>query len=322
MQPLLTTYDERELVDSGLYTGEDPKLSVDDVLTARRDVSFRWTQCVRFARQVVADHLREIAVQSIGFLNENDTYADLTPAEERIAAGRDISLLRGMDGLRFSDYFTQAEQVEAKNHANWLVTPPTDAFIKAIRRGAYDEAVDNLTQLGFQTNTVAEVTLPWDADARDKTKNKKRVFDIGCALLAGAEVDEVDREFYTRECKRRRYRTPPPPEVRQGDAKGTQASQGTDDESVDDHVMSDDLADGSFRIAGGMGKHDGRLATNISTRSMAAGTSAGRNVAAADVGGGIGADDAGEANVGPDDDGDEDDSGDGDNSSELTDLDA
>ena len=322
MQPLLTTYDERELVDSGLYTGEDPKLSVDDVLTARRDVSFRWTQCVRFARQVVADHLREIAVQSIGFLNDNDTYADLTPAEERIAAGRDISLLRGMDGLRFSDYFTQAEQVEAKNHANWLVTPPTDAFIKAIRRGAYDEAVDNLTQLGFQTNTVAEVTLPWDADARDKTKNKKRVFDIGCALLAGAEVDEVDREFYTRECKRRRYRTPPPPEVRQGDAKGTQASQGTDDESVDDHVMSDDLADGSFRIAGGMGKHDGRLATNISTRSMAAGTSAGRNVAAADVGGGIGADDAGEANVGPDDDGDEDDSGDGDNSSELTDLDA
>ena len=322
MQPLLTTYDERELVDSGLYTGEDPKLSVDDVLTARRDVSFRWTQCVRFARQVVADHLREIAVQSIGFLNENDTYADLTPAEERIADGRDISLLRGMDGLRFSDYFTQAEQVEAKNHANWLVTPPTDAFIKAIRRGAYDEAVDNLTQLGFQTNAVAEVTLPWDADARDKTKNKKRVFDIGCALLAGAEVDEVDREFYTRECKRRRYRTPPPPEVRQGDAKGTQASQGTDDESVDDHVMSDDLADGSFRIAGGMGKHDGRLATNISTRSMAAGTSAGRNVAAADVGGGIGADDAGEANVGPDDDGDEDDSGDGDNSSELTDLDA
>ena len=101
-------------------------------------------------------------------------------------------------------------------------------------------------------------------------------------------------------------------------------SQGTDDESVDDHVMSDDLADGWFRIAGGMGKHDGRLATNISTRSMAAGTSAGHNVAAADVGG-IGADDAGDADVGPDDDGDEDDGdeddgGDGDNSSELTDL--
>ena len=74
-------------------------LSVDDVLTALEAVSFRWTQCVRFARQVVADHLREIAVQSIGFLNDNDTYADLTPAEERIADGRDISLLRGMDGL-------------------------------------------------------------------------------------------------------------------------------------------------------------------------------------------------------------------------------
>ena len=85
--------------------------------------------------------------------------------------------------------------------------------------------------------------------------------------------------------------------------------------------MSDDLADSSFRIAGGMGKHNGRLATNISTRSMAAGTSAGHNVAAADVGG-IGADDAGDADVGPDDDGDEDDGGDGDNSSELTDLDA
>ena len=305
-----------------MYTGEDPKLSVDDVLTALQAVSFRWTQCVRFARQVVADHLREIVVQSIGFLNDNDTYADLTPAEERIAAGRDISLLRKMDGLQFSDYFTQADQVEAKNHANWQVTPPTDAFIKAIRRGAYDEAVDDLTQRGFQTNAVAEVTLPWDADATDKTKNKKRVFEIGCALLAGEEVDEVEKEFYSRERKRRRYRTPPPPEVRQGDAKGTQASQGTDDESVDDHVMSDDLADSSFRIAGGMGKHDGRLATNISTRSMAAGTSAGRNVAAADVGGGIGADDAGEANVGPDDDGDEDNSGDGDNSSELTDLDA
>ena len=315
-------YDDQELVASGLYTGEDPKLSVDDVLTMLQAVSFRWTQCVQFARQVVADHLREIVVQSIGFLNDNDTYMDLTPAEERIATGRDISLLRKMDGLQFSDYFTQADQVEAKNHANWRVTPPTDAFIKAIRKGAYDEAMDDLTQRGFQTNAVAEVTLPWDADATDKTKNKKRVFEIGCALLAGEEVDEVDKEFYSRERKRRRYRTPPPPEVRQGDAKGTQASQGTDDESVDDHVMSDDLADGSFRIAGGMGKHDGRLATNISTRSMAAGTSAGRNVAAADVGGGIGADDAGEANVGPDDDGDEDDSGDGDNSSELTDLDA
>ena len=299
---------------------------MDDVLTALEAVSFRWTQCIRFARQVVADHLREIVVQSIGFLNDNDTYADLTPAEERIAAGRDISLLRKMDGLQFSDYFTQADQVEAKNHANWRVTPPTDAFIKAIRRGAYDEAVDDLTQHGFQTNAVAEVTLPWDADATDKTKNKKRVFEIGCALLAGEEVDEVDKEFYSRERKRRRYRTPPPPEVRQGDAKGTQASQGTDDESVDDHVMSDDLADSSFRIAGGMGKHDGRLATNISTRSMVAGTSAGHNVAAADVGG-IGADDAGDADVGPDDDGDEDDGdeddgGDGDNSSELTDLDA
>ena len=184
-----------------MYTGEDPKLSVDDVLTALQAVSFRWTQCVRFARQVVADHLREIVVQSIGFLNDNDTYADLTPAEERIAAGRDISLLRKMDGLQFSNYFTQADQVEAKNHANWQVTPPTDAFIKAIRRGAYDEAVDDLTQHGFQTNAVAEVTLPWDADATDKTKNKKRVFEIGCALLAGEEVDEVDKEFYSRESK-------------------------------------------------------------------------------------------------------------------------
>ena len=118
-------------------------------------------------------------------------------------------------------------------------------------------------------------------------------------LLAGEEVDEVDKEFYSREHKRQRYRTPPPPEVRQGDAKGTQASQGTDDESVNDHIMSDDLADGLFHIAG---KHNGRLATNISTRSMAAGTSAGHNVAAADVGG-IGADDAGDADVGPDDDG-------------------
>ena len=205
----------------------------------------------------------------------------------------------------------------AKNHANWQVTPPTDAFIKAIRRGAYDEAVDDLTQHGFQTNAVAEVTLPWDADATDKTKNKKRVFEIGCALLAGEEVDEVDKEFYSRERKRRRYRTPPPPEVRQGDAKGTQASQGTDDESVDDHVMSDDLVDSSFRIAGGMGKHDGRLATNISTRSMAAGTSAGRNVATADIGGGIGADDVGKADVRPDNDGDKDDGSDSDTNRDM-----
>ena len=86
--------------------------------------------------------------------------------------------------------------------------------------------------------------------------------------------------------------------------------------------MSDDLADRSFRIAGRMGKHDGRLATNRLTRSMAAGTSAGCNVATADIGGGIGADDAGDADVGLDNDGNEDDSGDGDNSSELTDPDA
>ena len=140
--------------------------------------------------------------------------------------------------------------------------------------------MDDLTQHGFQTNPVAEVTLPWDSDIEVKTNTKKRVFTIGCLLLAGEEVPEANREFYSRECKRRRYRTPPPPEVRPGDAKGTQASQGTDDESVNDHVMSDNLADRSFHIAGGMGKHDGRLATNISTRSMAAGTSAGRNVAA------------------------------------------
>ena len=176
--------------------------------------------------------------------------------------------------------------------------------------------MDDLTQRGLQTNTVAEVTLLWDADARDKTKNKKRVFDIGCALLAGKEVDEVDREFYSRECKHQHYRTPPPPEVQQGDAKGTQVSQGMDDESINDHIMSDNLVDGSFHIAGGMGKHDGRLATNISTRSMAAGTSAGRNVAMADIGRGIGADDVGEADVRPDD------GSDSDNSSELTDLDA
>ena len=77
-----------------------------------------------------------------------------------------------------------------------------------------------------------------------------------------------------------------------------------------------------FRITGGMGKHDGHLATNRLTRSMAAGTSAGRNVAAADIGGGIGADDAGDADVGLDNDGNEDNSGNGDNSSELTDPDA
>ena len=86
-----------------MYTGEDPKLSVDDVLTAFQAISFCWMQCVWFARQVIADHLREITLQSIGFLNNNDTYADLTPTEERIAAGWDISLLRKMDGLQFSD---------------------------------------------------------------------------------------------------------------------------------------------------------------------------------------------------------------------------
>ena len=63
MQPLLTTYDKQELVASGLYTGEDLKLSVDDVLTAYRKVSERWSKCVQLARQVVTDHLREIAVQ-------------------------------------------------------------------------------------------------------------------------------------------------------------------------------------------------------------------------------------------------------------------
>ena len=202
IQPLLTTYDEQELVGSGFYTGEDPKLSVDDILTAFQAVSFRWTQCVRFARQVVADHLREMSIQSICFLNDNDTYVDLTPTEERIAAGRDISSLREMDGLTFFDYFTEADQVEDKNRANWQVTPPTDAFIKAIRRGAYDEAVDDLTQCGFQTNAIPEVTLPWDVDATDKNKNKKRVFEIGYALLAGKEVDEVDKELYSRESKR------------------------------------------------------------------------------------------------------------------------
>ena len=39
MQPLLTTYDKQELVTSGLYTGKDLKLSVDDVLTAYGKVS-------------------------------------------------------------------------------------------------------------------------------------------------------------------------------------------------------------------------------------------------------------------------------------------
>ena len=176
-------------------------LSVDDVLTALEAVSFRWTQCVRFARQVVADHLREIVVQSIGFLNDNDTYADLTPAEEHIAASRAVSLLRKLDGMKFTDYFAEADSIHFRNHTNWEVTPPTDAFIKAIRRGAYDEAMDDLTQRGFQTNAVAEVTLPWDADATDKTKNKKRVFTIGCLLLAGEDVPKANREFYSRECK-------------------------------------------------------------------------------------------------------------------------
>ena len=82
--------------------------------------------------------------------------------------------------------------------------------------------------------------------------------------------------------------------------------------------MSDDLADRSFRIAGGMGKHDGCLATNRLTRNMAASTSAGRNVATADIGRGIGADDAGDADVGLDNDSNEDNSGNGDNSSKLT----
>ena len=47
MQPLLTTYDKQELVASGLYTTEDLKLSVDDVLTAYSKVSERWSKCVR-----------------------------------------------------------------------------------------------------------------------------------------------------------------------------------------------------------------------------------------------------------------------------------
>ena len=39
MQPLLTMYDKQELVASSLYTGEDLKLSVDDVLTTYHKVS-------------------------------------------------------------------------------------------------------------------------------------------------------------------------------------------------------------------------------------------------------------------------------------------
>ena len=113
MQPLLTTYDKQELVTSGLYTGEDLKLSVDDVLTAYGKVSERWSKCVRLARQVVADHLREIAVQSIAFLNDNDTYADLTPAEEHIAAGRAVLLLRKLDGMQFADYFAEADSIHS-----------------------------------------------------------------------------------------------------------------------------------------------------------------------------------------------------------------
>ena len=175
----------------------------------------------------------------------------------------------------------------------------------------------NLTQHGFQTNPVAEVTLPWDEDVEVKTKNKKRVFTIGCLLLAGKDVPKADREFYSRECKCQCYHTLPPPEVRLGDAKGTQVSQGMDDESIDDHVMSDDLADCLFHIAGGMGKHNGHLATNRLTRS-----SASCNVAVADTGGGIGADDAGDADIRLHNDSDEDNGGDGNNSSELTDPNA
>lgn len=90
-----------------------------------------------------------------------------------------------------------------------------------------------------------------------------------------------------------------------------------DDESIDDHIMSDDLGDGSFRIASGMGKHENHLATNILTCSMVAGTSAGHNMAMTDIGGGVGADDADIRHNGH---GEEDDSSNGDNSSELTDL--
>lgn len=104
-------YDEQELVGSGLYTSKDPKLSVDNVLTAFQAVSFHWTQCIQFARQAIADHLREMSIQSICFLNNNDTYVDLTPTEECIAPGRDILLLRKMDSLQFSDYFTDLDQL-------------------------------------------------------------------------------------------------------------------------------------------------------------------------------------------------------------------
>lgn len=191
----------------------------------------------------------------------NNTYADLTPTEQSIAGNQDISLLRKMDGLQFSDYFMEADQVEAKSHTNWDIKLPTDTFIKAIRGGAYDEAMDGLTQHGFQTNAVAKVMLPWDAHSMEKNNNKKRVFQIGCALLAGKKVNKVNREFYTRERKHQRYCMPPPPEVQQGQAMGTQVSQQSDNESIDDHVMSDNLRDGLFCI--GMGKDDGHLASNI-----------------------------------------------------------
>ena len=110
-------------------------------------------------------------------------------------------MLRRLHGIQFSDYFTEVDHIHIRNHTNWEVTLPTDAFIKAIRRGAYNEAVDDLTQHGFQTNPVAEVTLPWDSDIEVKTNTKKRVFTIGCLLLAGEDVPEADREFYSRECK-------------------------------------------------------------------------------------------------------------------------
>ena len=75
-----------------------------------------------------------------------------------------------------------------------------------------------------------------------------------------------------------------------------------------------------FHIASGMGKHENHLATNILTCSMAAGTSAGHNMAMADIGGGVGADGTGDADIRHNGHGEEDDSGNGDNSSELTDL--
>ena len=68
-------------------------------------------------------------------------------------------------------------------------------------RPSYDEAVDDLTQHGFQTNPIAEVTLPWDSDIEVKTNTKKRVFTIGYRLLTGENVPEADRESYSRECK-------------------------------------------------------------------------------------------------------------------------